>query len=98
MSSVLEDKSVIDKLATVSGATSIGKCEFIYNTDMQKQWIESSNQFLDYAGSKYSQSARSFLEAGKIVITEVDESVLVKFETEADIKAHAATLKHWEKE
>ena len=60
--------------------------------------MESNNVFMDHVGSKHGQSERSCLEAREIVVTEVVESVLIKFDTEVEMKTHVATLKFWEQE
>ena len=52
--------------------------------------------FLDFAGSKYSQSVKASLEVGKLIITEVDETVLKKFNTKKGETDHLALLKYWE--
>ena len=40
-------------------------------------------KFLDYVGGRFGQSVKASMEAGEIVVTEVDSSILPKFYTEA---------------
>ena len=65
---------------------------------MQKQWIESNSAVLHHIWSKFSQSVKASLEAGEMVMTEVDETLLPRFDAEEDTKAHTAGLKCWEQE
>ena len=48
----------------------------------RKTWLRVAQPFLDYAGEKFGQSARSSLVAGKIVVSDVDEILLAKFKNE----------------
>ena len=48
---------------------------------MQKQWVENNAKFLDYVGYRFGKSVRAFLEAGKVVVIEVDSKILPKFTT-----------------
>ena len=63
---------------------------------MQKEWIERNSTFLDHIWSKFSPSAKASLEAGEMIETEVDETMLPRFDTEEDTKAHVTGLKFWE--
>ena len=90
MSSVLEE----DKLVALTGTASLGKCRFTYSPGMQKQWVESISVFLDFIGSRCGQSAKASLEARELIVAEVDEKCLKKFETEAQEKTHLNGLKH----
>ena len=54
--------------------------------------------FLDFAGSRCGQSAKASLEAGDLIVIEVDENILKKFDTETEMKAYVAGLKCWEQE
>ena len=74
------------------------KYRFSYGQGMQKQWIESNSIFIDLVASKYEQSIRSSLESGEVIVTEVDKSVLIKFDTKEEMKAHIASLKYWQQE
>ena len=95
---MLEDSTISDKMVAAVAPVGLEKCRFIYGPGMQKQWVESISVFLDFVGSRYGQSVKASLEAGELVVTEVDETVLRKFYTEAEMKAHVAWLKHWEQE
>ena len=65
---------------------------------MQKQWVEINSVFLDFAGSRSGQSTKASIEGGEIVVTEINTSVLPKFETEEAMKCHVDKLKYWGKE
>ena len=49
-------------------------------------------------GSRFSKNVKASIEAGELVVTEVDDSMLPSFDAEEDMKDHVAALKHWEKE
>ena len=67
-------------------ADGLEKCCFFYSKGMQDNWIESSNIFLDYVESNFGQSVKALLIEGELVVTEVDESLIPKFETaEAEV-------------
>ena len=53
--------------------------------------------FLDFVGSRHGQSVKASLEAGELIVTEVDEKYLKRFETEEEEKTYLTGLKHWEK-
>ena len=53
---------------------------------------------MDYVGSKYGQSAKASIIAGKLVVTEVNKSLLKKFKTKEDQKKYLAGLECWEEE
>ena len=76
MSGILEDSSISDKLVTGSSIAGLEKCSFSYGPGMQKQWVENISVFLDFVGSRYGQSVKASLEAGELIVTEVDESIL----------------------
>ena len=77
-----------------SPTTSLNKCHFYYRLGIQKQWVESIRIFLDFVGSKYGQSVKASLEAGRLIRTEVDETVLKKFNIKKGEIDHLATLKY----
>ena len=62
---------------------------------MQKQWVEINSVFLDQIGSRFGQSAKVSIEAGELVVSEIDDSILTKFETEENMKDHVKKLKCW---
>ena len=93
MSSLLEDNTVSEKLMT---SRSISRCRFSYGTGAQKQWVENISVFLDFVGSKHGHSVKASLEAGELIVTEIDESILCKFDTLKDETEYLATLKHLE--
>ena len=95
MNGLLEE-TANDKIVASAGVPSLEKCRFIYGAGMQKQWVASSTIFLDFVGSRCGQSVKASLEAGELVVTEVDAKYLKKFETEKDEKDYLAGLKHWE--
>ena len=86
MSSMLEENSVLSN-------TGLGKMWFYLWARYAKKWIENRGLFLDYVSSKYSQSAKVSLEAGELIINEVDEIYIKKFDTETQIKEYVAVLK-----
>ena len=94
MSSSVEDNSLSDKLVTLIGTEGLEKCRFSYGPGMQKQWVESVSLFLDFVGSRCGQSAKASLEAGEMVVTEVDEKYLKKFDAEEEMNAYVSSLKH----
>ena len=61
---------------------------------MQKVWVESNRLFLNYVAAKYRQSVRSSLLAREIVVTEVDEDIIPKFDTEEAEQKHLDSLKY----
>ena len=76
----------------------LDKITFFCGKGMQRNWIEMNVKLLDYVGSKYGQSAKVSLEVGEMVVTEVDESLLPKFKTEAEKDEHLKKLEYWEQE
>ena len=52
--------------------------------------------FLNVVGSRFGKSVKVSIEAGELVITEVDKSTLPRFDVEKDMTAHVAALKCWE--
>ena len=84
---MLEDSSKIPSLS---------KCKFTYGPGMQKQWVESNHCFLTCITAKYDQSVKMSLVAGEVVVTEVDEDLIPKFETKAEEDTYLAGLKHWQ--
>ena len=60
---------------------------------MKKQWIEINMMFLDHASRRHDQSTKSTIEAEGVIVTEVDESMLPKFDAEDGMKDHVAALK-----
>ena len=55
---------------------------------MQKNCVESKNNFLNYLGSEFGQSVRASLTAGKLLVTEEDMILFQRFKTEEDKKKH----------
>ena len=43
--------------------------------------------FLDFVGSRCGQSAKASLEAGELIIIEVDENIHKTFDTETEMKS-----------
>ena len=88
-----QNKSKAD--ATFPG---IQNCVFKYGMGMQKKWVENNRIFLDFIARRYGQITKASLEAGELVVTEVDETLIPKFDTEDEQKDHISALKFWEKE
>ena len=80
-----------DKEKSIPG---LEKCKFVYGMGMQKVWVESNRLFLNYVAAKYGQSVKASLLAGDIVVTEIDEDIIPKFDTEEAEKEHLAGLKY----
>ena len=68
-------------------------CKFICGKLTQKQWIETNNQFLNDVASKCGQSAKSSLLTGEVVVTDVDEHMIPKFDEKKYETAHLAKMK-----
>jgi len=71
---------------------------FYFGPGMQDRWIESNNALLNYVGSKYGQSVRASLIAGSLIVTEVDEELLPKFNTADAEKKYLDSLAYWQQE
>ena len=66
---------------------------YFYNgPGIQKEWMESNKALLNLVSSKCRQSANASLEAGELVVTEIDESLLQKANTEEEKNDHMAKL------
>ena len=50
---------------------------------------------MDYVGSKYGQSVKALVIAGRLVITEVDKTVLKKFKTKDEQTKYLESLEFW---
>ena len=85
----MEDKS--------KGALSLCKSKFACGPSMQNQWVERSSLFLTCVTAKFGKGMIASLLSGEIVVTEVDEGLTPKFDTEYEEKEHLADLKHWER-
>ena len=98
MSSLYEDSVEGEKLVTSANSVSLAKVRFGYGLWMQKQRIINSANFLDYVSGRFGQSVRASLEAGEVVVTEIDRKTLPKLNPEAEMTAHVAGLKYWQQE
>ena len=98
MSSMLEDNIIRNKLVILIGTASLDKYHFSYGTNMKRQQVESNSILLDFIGSRYRQSVKVSIEAGELVLTNMNKSILPRFETEAKIKVHVVGLKYQEQE
>ena len=65
---------------------------------MEKKWVESNSVFLDCVEIRFVKSTKASIEVGELVITDIDDNVLTKFETEEAMKEHVAKLKHYEQD
>ena len=74
------------------------KDSFFHGLGMQKNQVIVNQKYFDYVGSKYGQSAKASIIAGKLVVTEVNKSLLKKFNTKDDQKKYLASLEYWEEE
>ena len=50
---------------------------------------------MNYVGSKYRQSVRVSLQAGELVVMEVNETLLPKFKTVDEKKVFIGKLEFW---
>lgn len=75
----------------------LDKAKFSYGPGMQKEWVENNLEFLKFIAAKYGQSAKASLLASEAVVTEVDEDLIPRFDTEEDERDHLTGLKYWEK-
>ena len=71
---------------------------FFHGQGMQKNWVIVNQKYLDYVGSKYGQSVKASLMAGKLVVTEIDGSTLKKFKTKDEQTKYLSTLEYWQEE
>ena len=53
---------------------------------------------MNYISNKYSQSVKVSISAASLVITEVDEKLILKFKTTAEKKIYLDSLQFWEQE
>ena len=83
---------------TLTSTAGLDKCRFNYGTGIHKQWVESNSLFFNVVVSRFGQSVKAYIEAGELVVTEVDKVMLARFDTEEVMKAHMETLKYWEQE
>ena len=74
------------------------KDSFFYGPGMQKNWVVVNQMFLDYVGSKHSQSAKASVVARRLVVTEVDKTVLKKFKTKEEQTKFLDSLDFWQQE
>ena len=74
------------------------KDSFFHGPGMQKNWVIVNQKFLDYVGSKYGQSSKVSITAGKLVVTEIDKKILKKFKTKEEHENHMKTLNFWQQE
>ena len=63
---------------------------------MKKNWVSVNENFLDNVGSKYGQSSRASLLTGKIIVTEVDNTILNKLKTKLEQTTNLESLEFWE--
>ena len=68
---------------------------FFNDPGMQKNQVNVNQKYIDYIGSKYSQSAKASLIASKLVVTKINLSVLKKFKTKDKQKKYLNSLEYW---
>ena len=90
---MLEKKSKSEK-----GIVSLEKCSFVCRPGMQKKWVEIKSIFLECVGSNCGQSVWESLVSGDLIVAEVDESILPKFETQKEMEDYVKALKYWEQD
>lgn len=74
----------------------LSRCRFIYGPVMQKKWVEIKTILLNFIAAKFGQIVRSSFTAGKVIVTEVDDSILPKFKTKEEKEDHLGNLEFWE--
>ena len=89
--------SALETSGMAGGHFSLDKIKFTYGSGMQKQWVESKNNFVDHAGARFGPSAVASIEDEELMTTEVDQSVLPMHTTEETEETYVASLNHWEK-
>ena len=88
---------VSDKPSIVGFPLGLDKCKFYCRNDMQNQWVEINTTIIfDCIVAKFCRRVKVSLIAGKLVVTEFDESMLPKFKKEEDKTSHLEKLEHWE--
>jgi len=95
MSNLFEDSIEGEKLVASTIPVSLAKVRFGYGPGMQKDWVINSAKFLDYVSGWFRQSMRASLEAGEVIVTEIDKRILPRFGTEEDMKKYVVGLKYW---
>ena len=94
MSNLFEDSIEGEKLVASTILVSLAKVRFGYGPGIQKDWVINSAKFLDYVSDRFEQSVRASLEAGEVIVIEIDKRILPRFETEEDMKKYVADLKY----
>ena len=89
MSTLAEETN---KLVSTILITSFDKFFFSYGISMQKKQVDNNNIFLDLVSTKYRPSMKVLLEARELVVTEINESILLKFKTKAAIYEYLKSL------
>ena len=74
------------------------KSYFFYQEGMQKNQINASEKCLNYVSNKFEQSIKSSLMADKLIVIEVDERVLLEFNTKQKNIDYIEGLELWEQE
>ena len=70
---------------------------FYYGIGMQKQWVDTNKALMNFIASKCGQSVKASIEEGTLVVIEMDDSIMPRFDAEEEEKAYVTGLKHWEK-
>ena len=92
------DKISVSKLKIVVNISSMQKCFFYHGKVVQNRWVESNTTFMNNVGSEYWQSSKILLITWELVVTEVNEIFLPKFEKEEERKEHLEGLKYCKQE
>ena len=96
MSNLFEDSSEVEKLVTSVSVVSIAKVQFSCRPGIQKQQVTNSVKFLDYIGGQFGQSIKASLEAGEVIVIEIDKRILPRFDTKAKMNKYITALKFWQ--
>ena len=69
---------------------------FACGQGMQKMWVESNEIFLGHIFARFGQSIKVSFLSGKVMVTEVDEDLIPRFDILQEENKHLAGIKHWE--
>ena len=66
----------------IKSMSDLEKCRFIYGQGMQKLWVESNTILLGCVSAKFGQIMKSSLLSGEVVVIDVDEHLIPRFDSE----------------
>ena len=80
------------KTTKMVNTTGLEENYFYHGPGMKNKWMESNKALLNLVSINNGQSVNVSLDAGELVVAEVDEIILKKFETEKDKNDHISKL------